>query len=87
MDNTDYTVGTEEAQTIRELVINCQKAQEEIEAQLAVNFNRRPDGEEKPTGSSNYPNVLDEIMDSLKALYNSQCDTIELIKKYINPKL
>ena len=75
-------------QTIRGLVVDCQKAQGEIKAQIERNFNRQPKTESKPTPvAPNRPNVLDEITDSLIELNVAQKRSIEFIINNINPKL
>ena len=74
-------------QTIRGLLVSCQKEQGTIKELLESNFNRQPQKEEKCAGMASRPNVLDEIMDGLTELSDAQKRTIEFIKTYINPKL
>lgn len=86
MATTDSGCGKE--QTIRGLVVECQKAQADIWAQLEKEFDRQPDSECKPTvGMPSRPNVLDEIVDSLKELNEAQKRTISFIVNNISPKL
>jgi len=83
--------GCVKEQTIRGLLAECRKGQSTIRELLDSNFNRELQEnvmcESKCEGAPFRPNVLDEIMDSLKDLDDAQRGTIEFIKTHINPKL
>lgn len=74
-------------QTIRSLVAGCLKAQEDIRAQLEKSFDRNPTDTTQNKPSLWRPNVLDEIIASLKHLNETQRDTIQFLAECVNPKL
>ena len=80
-------VSCEKAQTIRGLVKECQQAQFETRAQLKSNFARQLPEEPKRAEVPSRPNVLDDIIASLKELNRAQIATIEFLVSEINPKL
>ena len=84
MNNPDS--GMVKEQTIRSLLAQCQKAQAEISAQLENNFDRNPKETTKDEDRPSRPNVLDEIMDSLKDLNEAQIRTIQFLVECVNPK-
>jgi len=73
-------------QTIKSLLAQCQKAQAEISAQLENNFDRNPKESAQGEGRPSRPNVLDEIMDSMKDLHEAQLRTIQFLVECVNPK-
>jgi len=74
-------------ETIRGLVVDCQKAQAELRDRLDLHFNRNTEECVSYTDAPGRTNVLDEIMDSLKGLNESQKSTISFIINCINSKL
>lgn len=76
-----------EEQTIRQLVTKCRDGQAVIGGLLKENFAREPQVEPKGEDRPVQPNVLDEIIDGLLILNDSQRHTIDFIASSINPKL
>ena len=79
---------SEEKPTIKGLVVECHKGQQDIKAELERHFKRDVEKDNtSPTPRLNKNNVLDDIIEELMELKNEQEDMIKFIASSINAKL